>query len=270
MDFKLIFLEQDEERELAERAINGDKVASDILASSHLNYVIKIAKIYRESGVPMPDLIQEGMVGLMRAIYKFNPDKNVRLSTYAMWWIRASIQEHVIKSWSIVRLSTASAHKSLFLNLRRIAADLIGGADTISDEIISKLAERFGTSAAEVRKLALRIAYKDQSLDKQVFDRENLDKIDMLICPNANAEEIFFSKESRRNLLTVIEKAMKMLPDRERFIVRHRHLLEVKKTFSAIGEELNLSKERVRQLEARALETLRELIKPIMGSANFL
>lgn len=266
----MIFLERDEEQKLAERAIKGDKEASDKLASSHLNYVIKIAKIYRRSGVPMPDLIQEGMVGLMRAIYKFNPDRNVRLSTYAMWWIRASIQEHVIRSWSIVRLSTTSAHKSLFLNLRRIAADLMGGADTISDEIVSKLAERFGTSASEVRNLAYRIAYKDQSLDKQASDDEKLNKINLLICPSENAEEIFFSKEARQNLILIIEKAMKMLPDRERFIIRHRYLVEVKKTFSVLGEELNLSKDRVRQLEARALETLRKLIKPSIGSANFL
>ena len=266
----MIFLERDEEQKLAERAIKGDKEASDKLASSHVNYVIKIAKIYRRSGVPMPDLIQEGMVGLMRAIYKFNPDRNVRLSTYAMWWIRASIQEHVIRSWSIVRLSTTSAHKSLFLNLRRIAADLMGGADTISDEIVSKLAERFDTSASEVRNLAFRIAYKDQSLDKQAFDDEKLNKINLLICPSKNAEEIFFSKEARQNLILIIEKAMKMLPDRERFIIRHRYLVEVKKTFSVLGEELNLSKDRVRQLEARALGTLRKLIKPSIGSANFL
>ncbi len=265
------FLEKEEERELAVRAGQGDKEATDRLITSHFNYVVKLAKGYRRSGVPMPDLIQEGMIGLAQAVKRFNPDRNVRLSTYAMWWIRASMQDHIVKSWSVVRLSTTSAQKSLFLNLRRLTADLIDGADALSDDIVSRLAERFETTASDVRNLARRVTTKDLSLNVRVFEDSNESWLDMLASDDSTAEEVLAAEGERLQLSDIIAKALANLPDREQFIIRHRYFSEAKQTFAAIGKELNLSKDRVRQLEARALKTLQDLLEPVLrGHQLFL
>lgn len=259
------FLEKEEERELALRAGKGDQAAADRLITSHFNYVVKLAKGYRRSGVPMADLIQEGMVGLVQAVKRFNPEKNVRLSTYAMWWIRASMQDHIVRSWSLVRLSTTSAQKSLFLNLRRLTADLIDGADTLSDEIVTRLAERFDSTAADVRNLARRVTSKDRSLNTRISEEGEDSWLDRLVSEEPNAEEVLAAEGERLHLSDILAKALGKLPDREQFIIRHRYLSEAKQTFAAIGNELNLSKDRVRQLEARALRTLEELLAPILA-----
>tara|TARA_B110000116_G_scaffold177693_1_gene153821 strand:- start:112 stop:960 length:849 start_codon:yes stop_codon:yes gene_type:complete len=258
------FLGKEEERELALLAGNGDREATDRLITSHFNYVVKLAKGYRRSGVPMSDLIQEGMVGLVQAVKRFNPDKSVRLSTYAMWWIRASMQDHIVRSWSLVRLSTTSAQKSLYLNLRRLMGDLINGADALSDEIVARLAERFETTASDVRNLARRIASKDQSLDAQISERGKSVWLDVLVSDEPNAEEVLTAKGERMQLYNIIAKALSNLSDREQFIIRHRYFTEAKRTFASIGQELNLSKDRVRQLEACALKTLQELLRPVL------
>ena len=259
------FLGKEEERELALLAGNGDREATDRLITSHFNYVVKLAKGYRRSGVPMSDLIQEGMVGLVQAVKRFNPDKSVRLSTYAMWWIRASMQDHIVRSWSLVRLSTTSAQKSLYLNLRRLTGDLINGADALSDEIVARLAERFETTASDVRNLARRIASKDQSLDAQISERGKSVWLDVLVSDEPNAEEVLTAKGERMQLYNIIAKALSNLSDREQFIIRHRYFTEAKRTFASIGQELDLSKDRVRQLEACALKTLQELLGPILA-----
>jgi len=258
------FLGKEEERELALLAGNGDREATDRLITSHFNYVVKLAKGYRRSGVPMSDLIQEGMVGLVQAVKRFNPDRSVRLSTYAMWWIRASMQDHIVRSWSLVRLSTTSAQKSLYLNLRRLTGDLINGADALSDEIVARLAERFETTASDVRNLARRIASKDQSLDAQISERGKSVWLDVLVSDEPNAEEVLTAKGERMQLYNIIAKALSNLSDREQFIIRHRYFTEAKRTFASIGQELNLSKDRVRQLEACALKTLQELLRPVL------
>ena len=258
------FLGKEEERELALLAGNGDREATDRLITSHFNYVVKLAKGYRRSGVPMSDLIQEGMVGLVQAVKRFNPDKSVRLSTYAMWWIRASMQDHIVRSWSLVRLSTTSAQKSLYLNLRRLTGDLINGADALSDEIVARLAERFETTASDVRNLARRIASKDQSLDAQISERGKSVWLDVLVSDEPNVEEVLTAKGERMQLYNIIAKALSNLSDREQFIIRHRYFTEAKRTFASIGQELDLSKDRVRQLEACALKTLQELLRPVL------
>ena len=263
------FLEKEEERELAVLAGKGDKEATDRLVTSHLNYVVKLARGYRRSGVPMSDLIQEGVIGLVQAVKRFNPDKKVRLSTYAMWWIRASMQDHIVRSWSLVRLSTTSAQKSLYLNLRRLTVDLFDGADALSDEIILRLAERFETTTTEVRNLARRISSKDQSLDTQALGHGDGGWLDILASNQPNAEEILAAKGDKMQLRNIIKKALSNLSDREQFIIRHRYLTEAKKTFAAIGLELNLSKDRVRQLEACALKTLEDLLGPILAQHQF-
>ncbi len=258
------FLDKEEERELARRAGEGDEDAVERLVTSHLGFVVNTAKKYRRSGVPMPDLIQEGMVGLVQAVKKFNPDKDARLSTYAMWWIRAAMQDHIVRSWSLVRLSTTSAQKSLFLQLRRKTSELIEGVDALSDEFAQKLADRFETTAADVANLAQRISHRDMSLNVELSDAAGETWLDRLQSHDPNPEEQLAEASERNAVQELLAMAIAKLPDREQFIIEHRYLREARQTFAAIGRELNLSKDRVRQLEARALETLRSVLEPGM------
>lgn len=255
-------LDREEERELARRAGAGDATAEEKLVASHLGFVVRIAKAYRRTGVPMSDLIQEGMVGLVQAVRRFNPDKDVRLTTYAVWWIRAAMLDHIVRSWSLVRLSTTSAQKSLFLQLRRLTA-LIGTADALSDEIIQRLADRFETTAADVRALARRVTHRDTSLNVPVATGAGETSwIDRLADEEPSVEDRLMLESERKLMTEVVAFALARLPAREQFIIRNRYFSGAKRTLASIGRELNLSKDRVRQLEARALSTLRDILGP--------
>jgi RNA polymerase sigma-32 factor len=263
-------LGREEEQELARRAGAGDDAATNRLVAGHIAFVIKIAKTYRRTGVPMSDLIQEGMIGLLHAVKRFNPERDVRLSTYAAWWIRAAMQDHVVKSWSLVRLSTTSAQKSLFLNLRRVTSDFFEGADALSDELVAKVADRFDTTKADVLALARRIAHRDHSLDAKLGSERAETLLDKLADGEPNAEERLAEDGEKRLIGDLLSRALEMLPDRERAIIRGRYFDEAKRTFAALGRELDLSKDRVRQLEARALDSLRDLLEPMLrGSRPF-
>jgi RNA polymerase sigma-32 factor len=259
-------LAHDEEARLAREASAGNREAEGRLILSHLRFVIKIARGYRSSGLPMSDLVQQGTLGLIHAVRKFNPDRGIRLSTYAMWWIRASIQEHVVRSWSLVRVGTINAQKALFLRLRRMTADLFGGAEDLSDEIVHKLARGFGVTAAEVTALARRMAGGgDQSLDRPVTEGDRRGGwLAFLAAPQANPEEALAQAGERRFLGEIVDKALGMLPPRERLIIERRHMAEARATFDAIGREIGLSKDRVRQLERIALEKLRAMLQPVL------
>lgn len=254
-------LDREEERELARRAGAGDTTAEQRLIASLQGFVVRTAKAYRRSGVPVPDLVQEGMVGLIQAVRRFNPEKDVRLATYAVWWIRAAMLDHIVRSWSLVRLSTTSAQKSLFLQLRRLTA-LIGTADSLSDEIIQRLADRFETTAADVRALARRVTHRDTSLNSRVAPGDGVDTtwIDRLAADAPTVEDRLVMDSEKKVLAEVVTFALARLPAREQFIIRNRYFSGAKRTFDSIGRELNLSKDRVRQLEARALASLRDIL----------
>ncbi len=262
--YKRPLLGREEERDLARRAEKGDAAAAEKLITSHLGFVVNVAKGYRRSGIPMSDLVQEGVVGLVQAVRKFNPDMDARLSTYARWWIRASIQDHIVRSWSLVRLSTSSAQKSLFLNLRRKTAELLDGADALSDTLAAQLAERFETTAADVKNLARRVAHRDQSLDTPLFDDSANSWLEVLRSDALSPEDKLAEESETTALRELMTLALENLPDRERFIIRNRYFAEARQTFASIGTELDLSKDRVRQLEARALESLREFLEPCL------
>ncbi len=161
-------LDRDEERLLARQSEAGDVDASSRLIASHLRFVIKIARGYRSSGLPMADLVQEGTIGLIHAVRKFDPDRDVRLSTYAMWWIKAAIQDYTVRSWSLVRIGTTNAQKALFLRLRQMTSELIGNAEELSDELAANLAKSFNTTSTEVAALARRVRGRDWSLDQPI------------------------------------------------------------------------------------------------------
>ena len=254
-------LDRDEERELARRAGAGDVSAEQRLIASLQGFVVRTAKAYRRSGVPMPDLVQEGMVGLIQAVRRFNPDKDVRLATYAVWWIRAAMLDHIVRSWSLVRLSTTSAQKSLFIHLRRLSA-LLGSADALSEDIIQRLADRFETTASDVRALARRVTHRDTSLDQPIAaqDGNTATLLDQLRVDEPTAEEKLVMDSDRKLIADLTSFALAHLPAREQFIIRNRYFSGAKRTLASLGHELNLSKDRVRQLEARALATLREIM----------
>jgi len=166
-----VFLTPEEERELARRAAGGDAAAAETLIVSHLTVVITVARRYGRLGLPVNDLIQEGTVGLIQAVRKFDPDRNARLATYALWWIRAAIQDYVVRSWSLVRVGKTAAHKALFFSLKRHGAESRGGVEALEDDVLGRLARRFRLPPAEVAGLARRVAGPDQPLDAPVPHR---------------------------------------------------------------------------------------------------
>ena len=263
-------LTRNEEVELARRCQEGDLAASGRLITSHLRFVIKIAKRYRNYDLPMTDLIQAGTVGLIQAVRRFSPERNVRLATYAMWWIRAAIQDYVMRSWSLVRVGTTTAQKSLFFTLRRVRAEIREGADSLGEEslkVLKALAQRSGMKMSDVLTVASRLAGRDTSLNVPL-DRDDagaLEWIDSLPDARPTPEETIAVTSEQRFLDGVLNKALSMLPPREQMIIRKRYLAEAASTFEALARELGISKERVRQLEARALAELRGMLEPAMG-----
>ncbi len=260
------FLSPEEERELAVRAAAGDGSASERLIVSHLAVVASVARRYGRLGLPINDLIQEGTLGLIQAVRKFDPNHNARLATYAMWWIRAAIQDYVVRSWSLVRIGKTAAHKALFFNLKRLNAPF---GDSPAEDVMGRLARRFGLPPAEVAGLAHRVASKDQPLDAPLSsgnDGASSSFADRLAADQPTPEEIVAASGMARLWGGLIDKALAMLPAREAAIIRERHMSEVVKTFEAIGRELGLSKDRVRQLEKQALARLRELLQPLAAA----
>jgi RNA polymerase sigma-32 factor len=250
-----------EERALAERARAGDEAAAKQLVRSHLGFVVHIARRYRRFGIPLNDLVQEGTIGLIHAVRRFDPGRNIRLCTYAAWWIRAHIQAYVVRSWSLVRLSTGTAQRALFFRLRRMMADLKGGAGQLSEDVLRPLAERFKVPMREVLALARRAAGFDRSLEAAPGEAKA--PVAELADPAPNPEEQAAAVSQQRWRQGLIARAMKALSQRERAIIAGRYLAELGKTRNALARELGISAERVRQLEQKALEKLRTLLAPL-------
>lgn len=268
-------LTADEERDLARRSEGGDEGARNLLVTSHLRFVIKIARGYRHYGLPMNDLVQEGMIGLLRAARKFNPDRDVRFATYAMWWIRAAIQSHVVESWSVVKIGTTSAQKSLFFALKRKMAEMAcraeEAADALSEEFLAGLAKRFEVPIQELKALAQRVAGADPSLNapagRAIDDDPGESWLDRLADLRPTPEDHAAAASEQGFWSTLLERAIAMLPEREQIIIRERFLAEVAATREALALRLGISKERVRQLELKALEKLQDLLAPARSDA---
>lgn len=255
-----------EERDLAERARAGDEDAAGRLVRSHLGFVVHIARRYRRFGLPLNDLVQEGTIGLIHAVRRFDPTRNVRLCTYAAWWIRAHIQAYVVRSWSLVRLGTGTAQRALFFRLRRMMSDLKDGAGHLSDDVLKALSGRFKVPMREVLALARRAAGFDRSLDetaKSADGKAGSTRVAELADPAPNPEEQVAAASQQRWRQGRIARALTALSQRERAIIKGRYLAELAKTRDALARELGISAERVRQLEQKALDKLRRLLAPL-------
>jgi RNA polymerase sigma-32 factor len=258
---KAPYLERDEEHNLAVRwRDDKDQAALHRLTSAHMRLVISVASRFRNFALPMGDLIQEGHVGLLEAAARFEPEREVRFSTYATWWIRASIQDHILRNWSIVRGGTSSSQKALFFNLRRLRARLAQTTDQRPRPVIhAEIAKAIGVSTNDVELMDSRLSGPDMSLNAPIHESDSgaSDRQDFLVdrvpLPDETAVETIDSE--RRTAW--LHSALSVLNARELLIVKRRRLQEDGSTLEALGEKLGISKERVRQIEGRALEKLR-------------
>lgn len=269
------YLERQEEHDLAVRwRHNDDQVALHKLTSAHMRLVIAVAARFRHFGLPMADLIQEGHVGLLQAAARFEPERNVRFSTYATWWIRASVQDYILRNWSIVRGGTSSAQKALFFNLRRLRARLAQTGQPVTDsENFHEIATAIGVSRDDVALMNSRLSGPDMSLNAPVMESEGSgsDRQDFLICDKPLPDETVSTSIDTERRKSWLHAALSVLNERELRIVRERRLSEDGATLEALGKRLGISKERVRQIECRALEKLRaELLRDQPDSAAFI
>ena len=267
-------LEPDEEYMLAKSwKDKGDVDAAHQLVTSHLRLVAKIAMGYRGYGLPMADLISEGNLGMMHAVKKFEPDKGFRLATYAMWWIKAAIQEYILRSWSLVKIGTTSAQKKLFFNLRRLK-NKIQDADSghLQPEQITTIAETLDVSEADVISMDQRMAGRDHSLNTTISsDGDQMTEWqDWLEDESVDQETSFAEAEEYDARKSLMVEAMKGLNEREQRIIHARRLSEPPLTLEELAGEFNVSRERVRQIEVRAFEKLAEAVKKKAEEMNLL
>lgn len=257
---KFPVLEQKEEYELSKRwHEKGDMSAAHRLVTSHLRLVAKIAFRYRGYGLPMGELIAEGNIGMMQAVKRFEPDKGFRLSTYAMWWIRAAIQEYILRSWSMVKIGSSAAQKRLFFNLRKIK-NKIGaiGERGMTHEQVGDVAKILDVTREEVIDMDSRMSGNDVYLNSAISADGDGEKIDLLVEPSDSHETVLLEREEQQGRKALLSSAMAKLNDRERDIIERRRLKEDPDTLEDLSLVYNISRERVRQIEARAMEKLQK------------
>lgn len=257
------FLDRDEERDLALRwKRRRDERALHQLTGAHMRLVIAMSLRFRHYGLPINDLIQEGHVGLLQAASRFDPEREVRFSTYATWWIRAAIQDYILRNWSIVRGGTSSTQKALFFNLRRLRARLAVGG-TGSAAVFDQIAATLGVRRADVELMDARFSGPDVSLNASVSDSDPMaatQKLDLLPDDGPLPDEIVEDTIDADRRAMWLEDALKSLSARELDILRQRRLVENAATLESLGDRLGISKERVRQIESRALDKLRRAL----------
>ena len=261
---KFPMLTRDEEFMLAKRwKEHADPEAAHKLVTSHLRLVAKIAMGYRGYGLPIVEVISEGNVGLMQAVRKFEPDKGFRLATYAMWWIRASIQEYILRSWSLVKMGTTAAQKKLFFNLRKAKSEIsaLEEGDLHPDQV-RQIATKLGVLDEEVISMNRRLSGPDASLNAPLrADSEN-EWQDWLEDKDAISQETQLAESEEKSIrMSLLEEAMTELTDRERHILTERRLKDDPTTLEELAGEYGVSRERVRQIEVRAFEKLQKAMR---------
>ena len=262
---KFPILTAEEEYMLAKRyKEHGDTKAAHKLVTSHLRLVAKIAMGYRGYGLPVTDLISEGNVGIMQAVKKFDPERGFRLATYAMWWIRAQIQEYVLHSWSLVKIGTTAAQKKLFFNLKKLKNQLssIDSGD-LSPENAREIATRLNVKEGEVLDMNNRLFSGDQSLNVQVGDEGDTEWQDMLVDSNDTHDNLIANKDELKYRKKIFEQALEILNEREKEIITLRKLQDKPVKLEELSKKFNISRERVRQIEEKAFEKLQKQVSAI-------
>lgn len=269
---KFPMLEKDEEFMLAQRwREHEDPQAAERLVTSHLRLVAKMAMGYRGYGLPIAEVISEGNIGLMQAVKKFDPDKGFRLATYAMWWIRASIQEYVLRTWSLVKMGTTAAQKKLFFNLRRMKAKMQAIEDgELRPDQVEEISTKLGVSETEVINMNRRLSGPDASLNVQVGEEGGGEWQDWLASDDESAETTLGQSEEYDARMELLNTAMTRLNEREQKIIRERRLKENPTTLEDLADEFNVSRERIRQIEVRAFEKLQEAMKSLAVEKGLL
>ena len=269
---KFPILDAEEEYMLAKNwKERGNLKSAHKLVTSHLRLVAKIATGYRGYGLPMAEIISEGNIGLMQAVKKFNPDKGFRLATYAMWWIKASIQEYVLRSWSLVKMGTTAAQKKLFFNLRKIKKQIAPRQEgDLKDEQVNEISEKLNVKPEEVITMNRRMMGQEKSLNDPLKTGENGEWQDWIV-DNSLDQELYVSQKQELNeKKSLLHESIKILNDRERKILEERKLTENPKTLDELSKKYKISRERIRQIETKAFEKLQKAMLNSNNSKNLL
>ena len=248
---------------------HDDTDAAHKLVTSHLRLVAKIAMGYRGYGLPVSELISEGNIGMMQAVKRFDPEKGFRLATYAMWWIKASIQEYILHSWSLVKIGTTAAQKKLFFNLRKLKGQMQAIDDgDLSPETVTAIANRLDVSEKDVISMNGRLSGPDHSLNAPKIVDSDGEWQDWLEDEGKNQEEVLAETEELDERTKLLSEAMERLDSRERHILSQRKLIDTPLTLDELSKEYGVSRERIRQIEARAFEKLQKYIKELAINSN--
>mgnify|MGYP002319833740 FL=1 len=261
-------LTEDEEKKLiTDFQTKGDLLAAQKLITSHLRLAAKIALTYRRYGLPISDVISEANLGLMQAVKKFDMDKKVRLATYAIWWIKAAVNDYILRSWSLVKIGTVAAQKKLFYNLSRIKARLgLYENKELEPKVVKAIAHELMVDEKDVTEMNRRIG-GDSSLNVSVGDDEDgHEKIDMIVDRRENIEAKISARQEQAYKARILAQCMKKLDEREQYIIKNRMLTENPSTLDDIGTHFNISRERVRQIEKKAFDKLSSEVKKAMAA----
>ena len=269
---KFPMLDSEEEYMLAKNwKENGNLQSAHKLVTSHLRLVAKIAMGYRGYGLPVNELISEGNIGLMQAVKKFDPDKGFRLATYAMWWIKASIQEYVLRSWSLVKMGTTTAQKKLFFNLKKLKNQIAPNQEgDLKDDQIKEISKRLDVDSNEVINMNRRMMGQEKSLNAPIKDGESEEWQDWLTDDNLDQELIISQKQEYEDKKELLKSAMNILNEREKEIIVARRLSEEPSTLEELSKKYKISRERIRQIETKAFEKLQKSMINNSKSKNLL
>ena len=269
---KFPMLDAEEEYMLAKNwKENGNLQSAHKLVTSHLRLVAKIAMGYRGYGLPVNELISEGNLGLMQAVKKFDPDKGFRLATYAMWWIKAAIQEYVLRSWSLVKMGTTTAQKKLFFNLKKLKNQIAPGQEgDLKDEHVKEISKQLDVDSDEVINMNRRMMGQEKSLNDPIKNGETEEWQDWLVDDSLDQELMVSQKQEYEDKRELLVSAMKILNEREKEIIKERRLSENPVTLEELSKKYKISRERIRQIETKAFEKLQKSMINASKSKNLL
>ena len=269
---KFPMLDAEEEYMLAKNwKTTGNIKSAEKLVTSHLRLVAKIAMGYKGYGLPVNEMISEGNVGLMQAVKKFEPEKGFRLATYAMWWIKASIQEYILRSWSLVKIGTTTAQKKLFFNLKKLKNQIAPGQDgDLKDDQVKEISKRLDVDSHEVVNMNRRMMGQEKSLNDPIKSGETDEWQDWLVDDNLDQELIISQKQEYDDKKELLENSMKILNEREKEIIIARRLSEEPITLEDLSKKYKISRERIRQIETKAFEKLQKSMINASKSKNLL